>query len=242
MKRFLMVALLMAYTAVACAQSDVHPQHTQPQNQQESVQIAVSVELPKPEMSGLTVEQAIMQRRSVRNYLPNPLTLAHLSQLLFAAQGITHTENGSALRSAPSAGALYPLEIYLVADRITGLEKGIYKYIPQSHSVELISRGEHLEELSVICYNQMFIANGSCAIVMTAIPSRTTRVYNERGLRYIYMEAGHVSENIYLQSASLQLATVAIGAFRDQQLKKMLLIDESEETPVYLNIIGVPAQ
>lgn len=241
MKRYFVILLATClHIGVVFAQETLTEPTTVAQEINRDVVPAIIITLPSPDFNGKTVEQAIRERRSVRSFASEPVTLKQVSQLLFAAQGITRQQGAMELRSAPSAGALYPMETYLVADRVEGLEPGVYKYLIDSHSLKLLLPDKHMKELAVICYNQMFMADASCAIVLTAVPSRTIRKYTDRGLRYIYMEAGHISENIYLQAVSLDLGTVAVGAFRDSQLKSLLTVTAVEETPLYLNVIGVP--
>ncbi len=196
-----------------------------------------AIKLPKPEYSGLTVEEAIKKRRSVRSYSDKPLTQAQLSQLLFAAQGITYSKNDIEKRSAPSSGATYPYEIYFVANRVDGLEKGIYHYLPAQHEIELVKKGDFVQKLVVICANQEFIAGAACCFILSAVPKRTVSVYGDRGYIYIFMEAGHISQNIYLEATSMNLGTVSVGAFNQDSMKGLLGL-EGEESPIYVQPIG----
>jgi SagB-type dehydrogenase family enzyme len=187
--------------------------------------LAGELALPPPRYdSGTSVEQALLTRRSVRTYSDEPLTIAELSQLLWAAQGIT---NPDGFRTAPSAGALYPLEIYVVAGRIRNLAPGIYHYQPRNHTLLLITSGDKRDALYAAAVHQLPVREAAADIVITAVPERTSRKYGERGIRYVYLEAGHASENICLQSVSLTLGTVVIGAFEDIEVKKLLGLDDS---------------
>ncbi len=197
-----------------------------------------TIGLPEPVYRGLSVEEAIMRRRSERSYSGEALSLAELSQILFAAQGITGAAGDRALRAAPSAGATYPYEVYVFANRVEGLEPGIYHYLPQGHGVELVRAGEFGEALSEACLGQAMPAEGAVSIVLAAVAGRTIDVYGERGLIYIYMEAGHISENIYLECASLGLAVVAVGAFYESGIDALIGLDGEREATIYVNCIG----
>ncbi len=169
------------------------------------------IKLPEVIQKGeISVEEALTRRRSVRAYKDLPLSLEQVSQLLWAAQGIT--EPSLNFRTAPSAGALYPLEVYLLSGNIIGLPAGLYRYIPEQHVLILVSEGDKRQELFQASLRQSSIRNAPGVLIFTAVMERTTRRYGERGIRYVHMEAGHASQNVYLQAAVLGLGTVAIGA------------------------------
>ncbi|MEM0268085.1 MAG: SagB/ThcOx family dehydrogenase [Candidatus Korarchaeum sp.] len=194
------------------------------------------VDLPEPKLRGeMSVEEAISKRRSIREYKEVPLTLSELGQLLWAAQGITLPSRG--FRTAPSAGATYPLELYVSVKEggVEGLPAGIYHYDPFTHSLTLHKEGDFSLEIYRAALNQEWVREAPVCIVITADFSRTTSRYGARGERYVYMEAGHVGQNIYLQATALGLGTVAVGAFYDDQLKSVVGCDEY---PVYLFPVG----
>jgi SagB-type dehydrogenase family enzyme len=194
------------------------------------------INLPEPSTdSSVSVEQALFLRRSIRDYKDEPLTLAEVSQLVWAAQGITDTEKG--FRIAPSAGALYPLEVYVVAGNVSNLFPGVYKYNPLEHKLKQIAAGDKRTELCDAALSQNAVKEGAMAIVFTGVYERTTEKYGERGIRYVYMEAGHSAQNVYLQAVSLNLGTTVIGAFEDQKVKKILNIQDNEH-PLYIMPIG----
>ena len=194
-----------------------------------------SVTLPAPRTSGtIPVEQALAARRSVREYADSPLDIAGLSQLLWAAQGITGT---GGLRTAPSAGALYPLEIYAVCGNVTGLSPGVYRYIPDSHALEPVIGRDVRDDLYLAALQQAPVRDAPAVIVIAADYDRTTCKYGERGIRYVHMEAGHASENIYLQAYALRLGTVTIGAFDDNGVRSVLGLPQNQ-TPLYLMPVG----
>lgn len=195
-----------------------------------------TIVLPRDFVKGnLSVFDAIVSRRSVREYADTPLTLEELSTLLFTTQGVTEPDGK---RAAPSAGALYPMETYAVVNNVDGLDSGLYHYLPQTHSLELLKRGEFGADMARLCVNQPWLSDAATDIVWTAVHSRTTSKYGQRGLRYIDMEAGHISENLYLQGNSIGLGVVAIGAFDEDGMNRFLGVDGKEESAVYVNAIG----
>ena len=198
----------------------------------------VSVSLPEPRLRGpLSVEEALARRRSVREYADAPLTVDQLSQLLWAAQGITELRYG--LRTAPSAGALYPLEVYVAIEYVDGLGTGVYRYAPRQHGLELVIDRSARRQLCRDALSQSAVADAPATLAFAAVFARTTRKYGERGRRYVYMEVGHAAENIYLQAAALGLGTVVIGAFDDGSVKRTLGMRGDEE-PLYLMPVGRP--
>jgi len=193
------------------------------------------IKLPEPSFDGeLSVEKALRTRRSAREYRAEPLTLVEVSQLLWAAQGVT---DATGLRAAPSAGALYPLEIYLVAGNVTGLPPAVYRYVPGAHTVSPVADGDRRVALSRAALEQEFIAVAPAALVFCAVSRRTTAKYRERGIRYVHMEVGHAAQNVYLQAASLRLGTVVVGAFRDEQVGEVIAAASGEE-PLYIMPVG----
>jgi SagB-type dehydrogenase family enzyme len=195
------------------------------------------VRLPEPRTTGpLPVEEAIRRRRSVRDFDGAPLDLRQVSQLLWAAQGIT---GPGGLRAAPSAGALYPLEIFLVAGGVSGLPAGAYRYVPERHALLLVVTGDRRDSLGRAALRQSWIREAPAAIVVAAVFSRTTGRYGERGRRYVHMEVGHVAQNVYLEALALGLGTTLVGAFDDEAVAAALDL-ESEERPLGILPVGVP--
>jgi SagB-type dehydrogenase family enzyme len=196
---------------------------------------AEPVSLPAPSYAGpVSVETALKQRRSHRAYADLPVTLGDVSQLLWAAQGITH-ENG--YRTAPSAGALYPLEVYLVAGNVTGLPKGVYKYRPRTHALEGVTGGDLRSRLASAAIGQNWVKAGSIVLVFAAVYERTTVKYGHRGIPYVHMEVGHAAQNVYLQAVSLELGTAFIGAFYDDRVKDLLKMPDAE-SPLGIMPVG----
>jgi SagB-type dehydrogenase family enzyme len=203
------------------------------------------IELPAPRFDGtVSVEAALKNRRSVRTYIDAPITLADVSQLLWAAYGITKTgENMPAflrggLRTAPSAGARYPLDLYLVAFNVTGLPAGIYWYDSEKHRLMRIAEGDRRKEVSEAAFNQGMFKTASAAIVYSAVYERSMVKYGQRGRdRYVCMDLGHSAENVYLQAYALKIGTCAVGAFTDLWMKKAIGMTRAEE-PLYIMPLG----
>ncbi len=193
------------------------------------------LKLPKPRLTGvISLEESLANRRSVREYSGQPLTLEEVSQLLWAGQGITADFGG---RTAPSAGALYPLEIYLIAGTLDGLAPGVYKYQPDGHALGVIQNKDIREELAAAALSQAPVKDGAIDLVISAVYGRTTGKYGERGIRYAQIEVGHAAQNIVLQATALDLGAVTIGAFDDVRVKALLAMPE-EESPLYIIPIG----
>ncbi|MFH1287265.1 MAG: SagB/ThcOx family dehydrogenase, partial [bacterium] len=196
------------------------------------------INLPPPDYKGLSLEETIKKRRSVRNFKKEPLSLKELSILLFAADGITKKEGDFGYRSAPSAGALYPIEIYSIVHNVDKLKQGIYHYSFLDHSLELIKEGNFKKEIVHAASDQETTGEAGVTFVLTSIWQRITRKYGERGYRYTFIEAGHIGQNIYLETVSLGLGCVAVGAFFDDELNKLLGIDGENESALYILSVG----
>ncbi len=201
---------------------------------------AKQIKLPEPAHKGMPVEEAIKKRRSRRVYSGKPLTLSQLSQLVFAAQGVTGKSFGQALRTAPSAGALYPFNVYLVVNNIDGLKKGLYHYAVTEHALRLVKEGDFRKKIIKAGLDQRMLGDSGVTFVLTSIFDRVRHKYGERGYRYAYMESGHISQNISLQAVSLGLGSVTVGAFIDEAVNDLLGIDGVYEAAIYLHAVGVP--
>jgi SagB-type dehydrogenase family enzyme len=186
--------------------------------------------------SGATVEHCIQQRRSVRDFRRRALTEPEFGQLLWAAQGVTADDGG---RAAPSAGALYPLEVYAVCGDVGALAGGVYHYCSGRHELRLTVTGDQREKLAGAALGQEWIASAPAVICIAAVFERTIAKYGDRGRGYVYMEAGHAAENFMLQAVALGLATTMVGAFSDSAVKHVLQL-ASGETPLCLLPVGVP--
>jgi len=206
------------------------------------------IKLPSPQLKGkVSLEETILRRRSVRRYRREPLDLHQLSQLLWSAQGTTGTRG---FRAAPSAGATYPLEIFVVVGKQgviaseaeqapEELQAGIYHYEADSHSLSLHKPTDLRPDLARATLDQEFIIDAPVDIVICALYHRTSYRYGRRGERYVHIEVGHAGENIHLQAVALGLATVEVGAFHDEEVRKILGVDEQIK-PLYIMPVGKP--
>ena len=194
------------------------------------------IKLPEPKYdSNTSVEQALLERRSVREYKDEPLTLTEVSQLLWAAQGITDPRRD--FRTAPSAGVLYPLEVYAVIGDTTGVATGVYKYNSHKHELVKVRNGDVRDKLTIAALGQTWVGEGAIVIVFSTVYERTTQKYGDRGIRYVHIEVGHAAQNVFLQAVSLNLGTVVVGAFKDEEVKKILNMPD-EEHPLYMMPVG----
>lgn len=194
--------------------------------------------LPKASHQGsLPVEEAIKRRRTVRSFSSRAVTKEDLSQLLYAAQGIT--EDGGFKRAAPSAGALYPLDIYAVAGEkgVEGLDAGVYHYTARGHRMENVIKGDRKRQLAGASLRQMWMAEPPLNLVITAEYARICSKYGERGVRYAMIEAGHAGQNIFLQAEALGLNAGIVGAFDDRKVTEVLGIPKKHE-PLLIMPVG----
>jgi len=187
----------------------------------------------------MSVEEAIATRRSVREYASDPITMAELSQLLWAAQGMTDARNRR--RASPSAGALYPLELYVVVRKrgVVGLPAGVYHYSPEDERITMVKDGDRSGELRTASLDQEMVGLAAVSIVTTAVVQRTRSKYGERAPQYVFQESGHAAENVFLQAVSLGLGAVMVGAFSEEKVHSIIGAGP-EERPVYIQPVGVP--
>ena len=196
----------------------------------------MNVKLPEPKLDGrLTVERALFQRRSVREFRAGSLQLGDLGQLLWAAQGVTAL---GGYRTAPSAGALYPLELYAAVGQIHDLAPGLYHYRPADHELAKVADHDVRRELGEAALEQTWLQNAQVVLALSALAVRTTGKYgNAHGQRFIHMEAGHIAENVALQAEALNLGTAAVAAFDEERVRHILKLKHGEE-PLYLMPVG----
>jgi SagB-type dehydrogenase family enzyme len=188
------------------------------------------INLPKPSQDGsVSLEKSVAARRSCRDFSPQSLTLEQIGQLTWAAQG---QDARSSYRTVPSAGATYPLELFVV----TG-DQGLLHYLPEKHALEKLTDQDLRAGLASAAWGQGFIEAASLTLVFAAQFSRTTNHYGQRGIRYVYMEAGHAAQNVHLQAEALGLASVAVGAFDDDSVSKVLSLPNYLE-PIYMVVVG----
>jgi len=201
-----------------------------------------SISLLKPSFDGkVSVEKAIKERRTIRDFKERILSLAHLSQLLWAAQGITDSVTGK--RAAPSGGALYPLDIYVLIGEngVEKMEAGVYHYLPTEHSLSFISKGDRRKEIASASLGQMWMAKAPVIFVITAEYRRITGKYGERGIRYALIEVGHVGQNLFLQAEALGLGAGIVGAFNDLEVSKVAGLPPKDE-PLLIMPVGYNKQ
>jgi SagB-type dehydrogenase family enzyme len=193
------------------------------------------VELPAARSDGpLSLEATLRARRSVRSYSDRPVALQEVAQLLWAAQGKTDPRG---FRTAPSAGATFPLEVLVAAGNVTGLSPGVYRYRATSHDLVEVAGGDRRPDLFRAALSQRAVAGAPAVFIVTAVYERTRERYGERAARYVHMEAGHAAQNLCLQAVSLDLGAVVIGAFRDRQVQQTAAVTDGEH-PLYLIPVG----
>ena len=196
------------------------------------------MKLPAPKLDGMvSLEKTIKNRRTARSYASTPLTLEQFGQMLWAAQGII--DDRGFRRSVPSAGALYPMDIYAVMgeNSVAGLTAGIYHYEPDRHSVSRVSEGDHREAVARAALSQMWIAGAPLNLVITAEYRRICSKYGERGVRYAMIEAGHIGQNIFLQAQAIGLSAGIVGAFHDDRVIQEMKLPKTHE-PLLIMPVG----
>lgn len=193
------------------------------------------IQLPVPDVDGSrALEGLLAQRRSVRDFSGQALGLTEAGQLAWAAQGITHRDG---LRTAPSAGALYPLELYLVAGAVDGLPPGVYRYRPNTHRLEMSGEGDRRAILAQAALGQDWLADAAAVFVFAAVYERTAWKYGARAERYVHMEVGHAAQSLFLQAEALDLGTVVVGAFDDREVAAVLGLP-ADHRPLSLMPVG----
>lgn len=196
-----------------------------------------TIQLLPPKFQGLSVEQALQDRSSERRYSGEELSLDQLSQLLWAAQGITRPESGQ--RTAPSSGRSYPIDLYVSLQRVSGLRCGLYRYQPGTHSLKLVREADYAAALAVAAEGQGWVRNAAAVILHVATPARAAKKYGKKtALPSSLIEAGHISQNIYLQATSLGLAVLGMNGFNQPQLDSLLGLKPGQTT-LFINLVGV---
>lgn len=190
--------------------------------------------------SKLSLDVALKVRRSVRRYATTPLSLEQLSYLVWAANGVQRVEEGFVYRTAPSAGALYPIETYVLVNNVIGVSKGIYHYRVMDHALETLRPGEYAKDLAEAAMGQSSCNNCAFAFIWTAVFQRATWKYGDRAYRYVYLDAGHIAENVALTAAAMGLGSCPIGAMFDDEVNEIVGVDGIGESTVYMTTVGVP--
>jgi len=196
------------------------------------------VSLPGPISLDVELCSLINNRKSHREFNKQAINLEELSTILWAGYGIREKKMGFYFRNVPSAGALYPIEIYLVSFNIDSIERGIYHYLPKDHVLELIRKGDFSKELTQASLGQGFVSKGSVTIIMSAFFRRNMAKYGHRGLRYILLDAGHIAQNMILVGEAMSIGSCPVGAFFDDEVNQLLGLDGEEESVVYMLVFG----
>jgi len=197
------------------------------------------IQLPDPKFNVVNIWETILKRRSRRNYnSKNPLDLKILSNLLWATQGTTENIGEVKLRTSPSAGGLYPIETYLNVRLVENLQTGVYHFRPQFFDLEFLKSGDHSRLLSQAALHQAMVESAQITFIWTAIVERSKWKYLQRAYRYIYLDAGHIAQNLYLSAEALGLGVCGIGAFIDDEVAELIGIDETKEIVLYLASVG----
>ena len=199
----------------------------------------IKLSLPK-QVETLSLEEAIKKRRSVRTFSQKPLTEEQLSYLLWASTGIQRKEIRHEFRTAPSAGALYPIETYLITNNVQGLEKALYHYSIKSHLLEELKSGDFSTLIAHAALGEAMFLDAATIFIWTAIFDRSKWKYKQRAYRYVYLDAGHIAQNLALSATSIGLGSCQVGAFYDEEVNKIVGVDGVEESAIYLSVMGYP--
>ena len=196
------------------------------------------IELPGTPAPPASLDDALRKRQSIRDYSDTPITMDQLSYLLWASTGIRASEQSHQFRTAPSAGALYPIETYLVANRVEGLAEGIYHYGIRRHALEELQPGDFGRAAAGAALGQEMCAQCAVVFVWTAIFQRARWKYAQRAYRYVYLDAGHIAQNLALAATGLGLGTCQIGALFDDEVNELVGVDGTEESVIYMSAVG----
>jgi SagB-type dehydrogenase family enzyme len=201
--------------------------------------------LPEPAVQGgPDIWAVIWKRHSVRAYTNDAMSLQDLSQILWATQGVRETVSGAfcdfKLRTAPSAGALYPIETYLYVNRVDGLKKGLYHYVIGNHELELVKEGDFSGEVKGGALDQQIAGDAAVVFIWTAIIERSSWKYLQRAYRYIFLDAGHIAQNLALAVEALDYGSCQIGAIYDDEINSLLDLDGIHESVVYMSTVARP--
>jgi SagB-type dehydrogenase family enzyme len=199
------------------------------------------VDLPQFENTEtMPLVEAVAKRKSIRLYSGEPLTGEALSFLLWACAGIGRRERGNVYRTAPSAGALYPIETYIVVQGVTGIDPGVYHYAVKDHALEQLKQGQYGHDITQAALGQKMCLNAAAVFIWTAIFYRSKWKYKQRAYRYVYLDAGHMAENLALAATSIGLGTCQIGALFDGEVNAIIGVDGSDESVIYMSVVGHP--
>ena len=201
------------------------------------------IKLPTPEtIADMSLSETLKKRKSIRSFSQQSITQKQLSYLLWASSGIQRKEYGYEFRTAPSAGALYPIETYLVVNNVEEVVKGVYHYNIKAHILEELSYGDFRGDITRAAMDQEMCSIAALVFIWTAIFNRSMWKYRERAYRYIYLDAGHIAQNLALTATALGLGSCQIGALFDDEVNKIINVDGTEESVIYMSVVGYPLQ
>lgn len=197
------------------------------------------IDLPEPQFSDqIKFWDIIKNRKTRRTFGREPLSIMELSLLLFGMSGLSRKFPKFAFRTVPSAGGLFPIEIYPVVNNVSDIKKGIYHYDIQNHALEYLKEGDFRKSLSNACYGQRIISKSAVNFIWTAMIERSRNAYSERAYRFIYLDCGHIGQNFYLVAEALGLSACVVGAYYDDDINQFLELEESKEFAIYIGVVG----
>ena len=200
---------------------------------------SATVPLPDPMVAaGAGLWEVLAKRRSIRDYSPAPLSMEELANLLWATQGITDRSFSPWYRTAPSAGALHPIDTYLIVNRVQGLAPGIYFLHVENFSLERKNQGDFSRQVAQAALNQDMAREAAVVFIWVAVIRRSSQKYRQRAYRYIYLDCGHIAQNLYLAAAAMDMGCCGIAAFFDDEVNDLLGVDGRAETAIYLATVG----
>jgi SagB-type dehydrogenase family enzyme len=198
--------------------------------------------VPPASTGGQPIWDVLMRRRSIRDFDHKPIAATDISQLLWAAQGITAVRLGHQFRAAPSAGALYPVETYIVVHSVENMASGVYHYDPREHALDQIKAGDYRLAVSQSALDQDMAFAAGAVFIWTAVFQRAKWKYNQRAYRYVYLDAGHIAQNVALAAVALGLGTCQLAAFYDSEVNELVGANGSTESAIYMTVVGKPAE
>lgn len=194
--------------------------------------------LPPPQAETLSLDQCLHRRKSVRRFAARPLTISQLSYLLWAVAGIQRSIGDFHFRPAPSAGALYPIETYIIVNNVEGIPMGLYHYAIRPHALEELRVGDLGKEIVYAAQGQKMHADAAVVFIWTTIFQRTKFRYHDRGYRYIFLDAGHIAQNLALTAVGLGLGSCQVGAYIDDEVNKLIDVNGKDESVIYMSVVG----
>lgn len=200
---------------------------------------AVKIAMETPKRCGdMSLFEALLRRKSLRRFVDVAMNRESLSCILWASSGIQRNEMGFDFRTAPSAGGLYPIETYVITHRVEGIDPGIYHYHVKGHALEEIKKGDFRPIIAQAALGQTMCAQASVVIAWTALFERSSWKYRQRAYRYVYLDVGHMAQNLALACTSLGLGSCQVGALFDDEVNDILGVDGTSESILYMSVVG----